>query len=360
MLFTILKTLSIVAVFQSVLFGAHLYLQKKHNSKIFILLTRLFILFIIFLSGTLLNIYSQIELFVGIGHLASLSVFLAFPLCFLFLTNPNDSQLLSKNKLAHALPFVIVFIVMFERMIIRGNVYFVFTKHGTTLISLLLVQNIAYLVILLKRLSLKKTIEQNLLVHINTKDLKIIKYIVIAYLIILVCKIAALITWFYNYDHSICLTFTSVFFSLSFILVNTIVLLKLTFPNFLNDTKKYQTTGLKETHTEEYIAKLEEAMEIDKIYLDPLLTMEKLAKKLVISKNHISQIINENFGVKYNDYINKYRINEAQRLIKQNKFNSLLEVAYEVGFNSKSTFNTSFKKVTGLTPSQYRNTALGE
>ena len=93
-----------------------------------------------------------------------------------------------------------------------------------------------------------------------------------------------------------------------------------------------------------------------KLYLDPLLNLEKLARQLNISDKQLSQLINESAGINFNDFINRYRIEEAQMLIKKNNEQqpNILTIAYEVGFNSKSTFNTAFKKFTNSTPSEYR------
>jgi AraC-like DNA-binding protein len=97
-------------------------------------------------------------------------------------------------------------------------------------------------------------------------------------------------------------------------------------------------------------------MEEDKLYLDPGLTLKKLAHELRIHPNHLSRIINERFSLSYNDFVNRYRIAEAQKMLSdpQNKEMNILGIVYETGFYSKSVFNTAFKKFTGKTPSEYR------
>jgi len=90
------------------------------------------------------------------------------------------------------------------------------------------------------------------------------------------------------------------------------------------------------------------------LYKDSTLTLRKLANKVGISGHHLSQIINEHTSGNYYDLINGYRLEEAKRLLQQESL-SIIDVAYESGFNSKSAFYSEFKKQTGQTPGQYRD-----
>ncbi|MBN2354679.1 helix-turn-helix domain-containing protein, partial [candidate division KSB1 bacterium] len=119
---------------------------------------------------------------------------------------------------------------------------------------------------------------------------------------------------------------------------------------------KYGTSTLDRSRIEEIVTKLLHLMEVEKIYLNPDLTLKDLAGPLRIHYNHLSQIIHERFGMNYNDFINKYRVAEAQRRLTDAKESdkSVSEIMYEVGFYSKSVFNTAFKKFTGTTPSRFR------
>ncbi len=87
---------------------------------------------------------------------------------------------------------------------------------------------------------------------------------------------------------------------------------------------------------------------------DPLLTMPKMASAVGVKPNQLSFVLNRHIGKSFFDYVNEYRIQAAtQRLLKEPD-RTILDIAIEVGFNSKSTFNLAFKKITGLTPSAYR------
>lgn len=94
-----------------------------------------------------------------------------------------------------------------------------------------------------------------------------------------------------------------------------------------------------------------------KVYKDPRLTLNVLAKQMKLTPHVLSQIINDQFDCNYNDFVNSYRIEEAKRMLSEKGMNNITvaSIAYECGFNTLSAFNTAFKKFTSLTPSQFRN-----
>lgn len=120
--------------------------------------------------------------------------------------------------------------------------------------------------------------------------------------------------------------------------------------------EKYKTSTLDPERADKLIPKLLHQMEEEKIFLNPDLTLRDLSQRLRIHYNHLSRIINERFGLSYNDFINKYRIEEAKRRLSdpEDKKKTVSEIMDDSGFYSKSVFNTAFKKFTGMTPSEYR------
>lgn len=105
-----------------------------------------------------------------------------------------------------------------------------------------------------------------------------------------------------------------------------------------------------------YIQKLFYLVEEEKVYRDPNLTIKLLASKLLISPRSLSWIINNQLNTNFYEFINEYRIKEAQQMLSapEDHQESILEIAYEVGYNSKSAFNRAFKNFTGITPSEFR------
>ncbi len=126
------------------------------------------------------------------------------------------------------------------------------------------------------------------------------------------------------------------------------------------DEKKYKTSALLPETVEQVLPRLIKLIEEEKIFLEADLTLNKLAQRLNVHYNHLSQIINEQLKCSFNDFINKYRIQEAKKKLEnpgENK-KTVLEIAYETGFYSKSVFNTAFKKFIGKTPSEYRKASI--
>lgn len=127
-----------------------------------------------------------------------------------------------------------------------------------------------------------------------------------------------------------------------------------------NKPEKYKTSALLPETVESVMPRLIKLMEEEHIYLDPDLNLKKLSQQLHVHYNHLSQIINERIGKSFNDYINYYRIQSAVQKLSDPAANhqTILEIAYDTGFYSKSVFNTAFKKFTGKTPSQFRKDHL--
>jgi len=120
--------------------------------------------------------------------------------------------------------------------------------------------------------------------------------------------------------------------------------------------QKYAKTSLSQEKMEQCLKKLTQYMETEKPYLSPSLNINELANRLSIPSHYISQILSRRLNQNFYHFVNKYRIKECKRIFadKTNQRN-VLEVLYETGFNSKSTFNRIFKKYTGMTPTQFIN-----
>lgn len=125
--------------------------------------------------------------------------------------------------------------------------------------------------------------------------------------------------------------------------------------------KRYEKSTLTPERSERYLNKLLHLLEQEKPFTDGELTIQKLAEKLSIPSHHLSQTINERLGQTFSDLINSYRIEEAKKKLLDPAFShySVLGIAEAVGFNSKSTFNSVFKKHTNMTPSEFRKSFFG-
>ncbi len=122
------------------------------------------------------------------------------------------------------------------------------------------------------------------------------------------------------------------------------------------EKEKYKRSGLKEEDADLFSKRLLNFMERERPYLDAELTIQDLSAKINISKHHLTEILNNRMGKNFFTFINEYRIEEVKRKLSDPAFDHLtiLGIAYDCGFNSKSSFNTLFKQYTGQTPSDFK------
>jgi len=120
---------------------------------------------------------------------------------------------------------------------------------------------------------------------------------------------------------------------------------------------KYSKSGLSESKAKTYQGRLNDFMKSKSPYTDSNLTLNKLANILGMTAHNLSEVINLHMRQNFFDFINKYRVEKVKQdlLDPEKKHLTFLAIAFDAGFNSKSSFNVIFKKHTGMTPSQYRN-----
>ncbi len=122
---------------------------------------------------------------------------------------------------------------------------------------------------------------------------------------------------------------------------------------------KYQNSGLSFQFGAQMLLRLNMLMDSEKMYVDDDISLDKLASVLGISRHQLSQVLNEQAGMNFFEYINSRRIEEAKHLLANSskKELNIIEIAYRVGYTNKVTFNNTFRKYTGMTPSEFRSSA---
>lgn len=119
---------------------------------------------------------------------------------------------------------------------------------------------------------------------------------------------------------------------------------------------KYQTSPLDDEQKRRYLRLIVEYMEAERPYRNPQLGREDIARAVSLSAHNVSQIINELLGVNFYEFVNQYRVEEVKQNLNapEHAHKTLLAIAFEAGFQSKTTFNRIFKQQTGQTPTQFR------
>lgn len=125
----------------------------------------------------------------------------------------------------------------------------------------------------------------------------------------------------------------------------------------LDEPAKYRGSSLTEEQQRQVLDKLKREMQVNKPFLRPDFSLPDLARQIGTTVHILSQVINAGLGKSFFEMTAEYRVEEAKRLLMEQRHVKVEEIAGQVGYNSKSSFNTAFKKLTGRTPSEYRESA---
>ena len=294
------------------------------------------------------------------------------PLLYLYtLYSLKNTQSLLKKDFIHFAPFVLAYLYLIKffffytaeqkRLVDSGEIDD-FKTFSVVMVIAFMISGIAYSVLSYKHLNKHKQLISNNFSYTENINLNWLKYCIwgtgLIFVTVAVIVIPRdLMGFSYGFNADL------IFYAMFVIAILALGYFGIRHQNLFTDnvvvekemqTKaEYQKSGLKMDDATTKHKALLKLMKDEKPYLKPKLTLYGLATLLDISPNHLSQIINQFENQNFNDFVNKYRINEfIERASSNNQF-SLLAHALDSGFNSKSTFNNVFKKQKGCTPSQF-------
>jgi AraC-like DNA-binding protein len=189
----------------------------------------------------------------------------------------------------------------------------------------------------------------------------------VAFLILFILGGLNMIGDFIPFDpYFVVFTFITVFtFVFSYYIINQPVIfghvVKISSIEEKKEVEKYTRSGLKDKQADAFLSKLISYVEVKKPYLDGDLSIQDLSDSTGISRHHITQVLNEKHKKNFFTFINEYRVKEVIARFNDPKNNNftILAIAYDSGFNSKTTFNSIFKSQTGMTPSEFREKSTG-
>ena len=130
----------------------------------------------------------------------------------------------------------------------------------------------------------------------------------------------------------------------------------------INRRKKYATSNLNDEQKKVLLTRIQEYVHRTEPFLNPKYSVVDLSSETGIPRNQISQVLNEMLHTKFYDYLNRFRIEKVKKLMVDADYShySLFGLAMEAGFNNKTTFISSFKKIEGVTPSAYKEIRLAK
>jgi AraC-like DNA-binding protein len=371
--------LFILIIFQLLFLGLFLFTQGKGKRISNLLLGFFFLVIALNLLDVFLlmaGAYSENPWLAGWGSCLPL---LFGPLIYFYTQSVLEKDFSFKfKKWRHFIPFIVFFTgteIFFlfqpgniQEDILSNTLHHHLPKAVSVVSTLIFIQFLLYIVASFRLVSLYKKSAGQHFSNRNQTDISWLSSTIIFFLFIIILSIINGLLAQTTFAAYYLAGFNIIILAM-LVYVMTVLLKALDKPTFFSfaDSEKEEPageplkpksilTGAEREEKEKLTQAVLNYMENNKPYLEPELTLEELASQMLVKPRVLSQAINEILGQNFFDFINRYRIKEASRLLTNPRDQkiTILEVLYDVGFNSKSSFNTLFKKYTGLTPTEFR------
>ena len=363
---SLISLLTFLITFQLLFVGVFLITHKKGNQRNNILLGTIFILIAWNIGDLTLQMNGVVFKWEFIQHIDAGFFLLYGPIFFLYVQGVvfRDFKL-SSGKLLHLIPYLFLTIslllsrnltpVTSEEIIENSLPWQFFLINAFMYAHFFVYLGLSYKSLLKYRKTIKDTYSQIDQINLDWLSVSIKTFGLVAFLSLIQSFIAL------AENRTVFIIALVLLLIFIFYFVNKVILKALRQPEIFagiaqNDTGKYLGSNLTADQIEEYKKQLLALLSTERPYLNPQVSLGDLSEKLSVSTKHLSQVINQSFSKSFFDFINTYRIREVQQILKESKDNKMtvLEAMYEAGFNSKSSFNTAFKKETGQTPTEFR------
>jgi len=372
----LLKILFSVLGFQFLFTALFLFQNKKGKPLSNKLLATVFLL----ISFVIVNLYLIVfRVDIGLPQLLFIDdtfMFAYGPLLYLFTQSVAFKDYkLQKKSIVHFIPFLIAV------CIVIGIILFVDTQSISQAADqinkqqipiffrigeLLILLHIFYYLFKSKQ-EIKKVIgkTKKLYSTFNQENFKLLKFIINSFITLFSISVVHSMLPFVGIKNGLLITLLLMILFM-FYFINSILLKMLNQSSNksgaisqidFKEKEKYAGSNLSPTDLKTYMINVADYMKEKQRYLDSELNITDLSKELNIPSKMLSQVINEGYHCNFFDFINKHRVEAAKNLFKNqaNKKLTIQEVMYDTGFNSKSSFNTAFKKHTNLTPTQFKD-----
>ena len=371
--FSIVAIILILGITQG-LFLTMLLFNKPDNKKANRILAVLIITYSTFIIESSISGMQIAKQFPHILGLTAGVVYLHGPLHYLYARSLISSNILfSKKDTLHLIPFCVFYLYFLFPFYLKSGAYKIsffqsIEQNGPTLALIffswvVLFQGLFYMLVtfkLLKKHSANIKAKFSSLENINLNWLKRITFMtMIVWILGIIIEFLQLFDLNAGVQSTVPISITILIYAMGYLGLRQSEIFDGRNEADTKELKKYEHSGLTKEMSKSIHEKLIELMTTKKLFTDSNLKLNQLAHLVATSPNYLSQVINEQRQQNFYDFINSFRIEEAKNLITDpsHKNENLLFIAYNVGFNSKSAFNTAFKKYTGKTPTQYRNNA---
>ena len=373
--------LNILTAFLS-LFFAFFLLTIKSKNRLSNVLIALYLIISAIDASTVITSQLITRKFPGLGILLNTTLFFGPPILYLYIRSLCFYNIkFRKTHLLHAIPFVLAIVLLISRFYTENyeNKMSILSAKNEVIIEIKLVylllhlQTIVYIIasFLVVLRSKRLLLENYSGGSVNHFNWLISLLTIVAFEIVVSTFKNVFLLYDLDYQYRLFMTITG---TVALLFICWLVLQALRSPELYGKVHAKQllvkqlitdepNTRLAKndlsSEDENKISSILAYMESEKPYLEPSLSIYDLSKRLDLPSKDLSILINHHLNKHFFDFVNEYRIKNAMKLLsdKNNKELTVLEILYEVGFNSKSSFNTAFKKHTRQTPTQFRKTA---
>ena len=358
--------LTIASIFITMILSLFFFVNKKGfipDNKILAILLMIFNLQIFYSFATSAFAWQYFMDWHKPLFLLRQTSFLIGPLIYFYVNSfLKRKEVFNYRASIHFLPFIAALFILL--VFYRGVNNFVIWESIADLNFTLLILAHNFIYIVLSVMSMKSTtisfkgFFKSIFITSNNCWLQIV---LIGFIIIWIVNLNTFAIYMIMRKPGWCAYTVSIYALAAFVFINTLMFFLLLKPDFYYVIAKYKNNKLTQPDKLEYLQKLNFYMETQKPYLNPDITLELLANDISVNPRILSQIINETHKKNFKSYILEYRIKESMKILADTKHRKLtiLEVLYQVGFNSKSAFNNQFKLYTNLTPIEYRSKVIG-
>lgn len=354
----IIETIGKIVVFIMLLLSVFLFTVKTQKK----LANRIFGIYLLVIAFDLIGFFTSKFLeYPNIHNIKMASSLLQLPLFYLYVLSTCYSNFkITKKHILHFLLFL-VFLIVFKITSFSEQSLSIYGIIGE-------IQYIYYIIAIFIILKRYKTIY---IENYSNSNFSVYKWLFQITILSCIAHSFTLIRWYLsNSIYQEYVLNINILISLSVLSITIFFVLKALYqPELFTGVninlspvkslleKQSSKTNIQEN---ELLSKLTLVMTEEKPYLDCELTLQKLAIQTNVPEKELSFLINHHLDKHFFDFINEYRINDAKTLLKDptKKELTVLEILYEVGFNSKSSFYTAFKKETNQTPTAYRKLTI--
>ena len=365
---TILAFLCVLGIVQAILLGAVLFFAKNNRNANRLLAAFSWVV-AIWVSASVMRSSGLYHRFPHISYVVDPFFFCALPILFLYVRALLSGQPLTRRDAWHFAPAVVVALYLLpwhtqppevKQLVLRdalpGGPYasWFYIKAGA-----LLVQGVGYIsAIFWISYRHAKTVDRPM----RAARAYVFRNARFAIGVLVVFWIAGIlrVLQFFGYVDRFGLQENLILPFMVTVLVYLVCYSALRHPERLygpeDPARKYERSGLSPEAAKAGLERLTTCMDAQKPYLDGGLTLQQLGEKVGLAPNHLSQIVNDTWKMGFQEFLNSYRVKAAEsRLLDPTaRERTVLEIAYEVGFNSKSAFNAAFQRHRGMTPTEFR------